>query len=132
MNTTRILIVDDELIMRESLAGWLERDGYYTEKAESGEKALEIVSRNRFDILLVDIKMEGMSGLDLLRHMKENDPDVAVIMITAYGSIPTAIEAIRNGAYDYLLKPFDPQELGLLIERIVEQQEINRENLYLR
>ena len=132
MSTTRILIVDDELIMRESLAGWLERDGYYTEKAESGEKALEIVSRSRFDILLVDIKMEGMSGLDVLRHMKENDPEVAVIMITAYGSIPTAIEAIRNGAYDYLLKPFDPQELGLLIERIVEQQEINRENLYLR
>ncbi len=132
MGSTKILIVDDELIIRESLAGWLERDGYYTEKTESGEKALEIVSHTRFDILLVDIKMEGMSGLDVLKQIKENDPDAAVIMITAYGSIPTAIEAIRNGAYDYLLKPFDPEELGLLIERIIEQQERNRENLYLR
>lgn len=132
MGSTKILIVDDELIMRESLAGWLERDGHHIEKAESGEKALEIVSRSRFDILLVDIKMEGMSGLDVLKYIKESDPDVAVIMITAYGSIPTAIEAIRHGASDYLLKPFDPQELGLLIERIIEQQEINRENLYLR
>ncbi len=132
MGSTKILIVDDELIMRESLAGWLELDGYLIETAESGEKALEIVNRTRFDILLVDIKMEGMSGLDVLKHIKENDPDAAVIMITAYGSIPTAIEAIRNGAYDYLLKPFDPQELGLLIERIIEQQERNRENLYLR
>jgi len=132
MGNTKILIVDDELIMRESLAGWLERDGYYTVKAESGEKALELVSRTKFDILLVDIKMEGMSGLDVLKYMKENEPDAAVIMITAYGSIATAIEAIRNGAYDYLLKPFDPQELGLLIERIVEQQERTRENLYLR
>ena len=111
VNSTKILIVDDELIMRESLAGWLERDGHSIQTASSGEEALEKLKESRFDILLVDIKMEGISGLDVLRAVKENDPDVAVVMITAYGSIPTAIEAMKKGAYDYMLKPFDPNEL---------------------
>ncbi len=132
MGSTRILIVDDELIMRESLAGWLERDGHFVEKAPSGEDALEILKESRFDILLVDIKMEGMSGLELLRRVKENDPDVAVVMITAYGSIPSSIEAMKHGAQDYLLKPFDPNELGVLIEKIIESQAQAQENLYLK
>jgi DNA-binding NtrC family response regulator len=132
MGKTKILIVDDELIMRESLGGWLERDGHDIETVASGEEALEILKDMRFDILLVDIKMEGMSGLDVLRHVRETDPDVAVVMITAYGSISTAIEAMKNGAYEYLLKPFDPNELGVLIEKIVEHQAQARENLFLK
>jgi len=132
MSSTKILIVDDELIMRESLAGWLERDGYAVHTAPSGEDALEKLKEIRFDILLVDIKMEGISGLDVLRHVKENDPDVAVVMITAYGSIPTAIEAMKNGAYDYMLKPFDPNELGVLIEKIIRHQDQTREMQFLR
>ena len=132
MSSTKILIVDDELIMRESLAGWLERDGYVVQTAPSGEDALEQLKETRFDILLVDIKMEGISGLDVLRYMKENDPDVAVVMITAYGSIPTAIEAMKNGAYDYMLKPFDPNELGVLIEKIIRYQNQAREMQFLR
>jgi DNA-binding NtrC family response regulator len=132
MVSTKILIVDDELIMRESLKGWLERDGYGVETAASGEDALETLRDTRFDIILLDIKMEGMSGLDVLKHVKENDPDVAVIMITAYGSISTAIEAMKNGAHDYLLKPFDPNQLGALVEKIVEHQALDRENLFLR
>ena len=132
MSSTKILIVDDELIMRESLAGWLERDGYAVQTAPSGEDALEKLKETRFDILLVDIKMEGISGLDVLRHVKENDPDVAVVMITAYGSIPTAIEAMKRGAYDYMLKPFDPNELGVLIEKIIRYQDQTREMQFLR
>jgi len=132
MLNTKILIVDDELIMRESLGGWLERDGHDIETVASGEEALEILKDKRFDILLVDIKMEGMSGLDVLRHVRENDPDVAVVMITAYGSISTAIEAMKNGAYEYLLKPFDPNELGVLIEKIIAHQAQARENLFLK
>jgi len=132
MTRTKILIVDDELVMRESLAGWLERDGHRVEKAESGEECLEKLAVNRFDILLLDIKMEGMSGLEVLKQVKENDPDVAVIMITAYGSIRSTIEAMKNGAHDYLLKPFDPNELGMVIEKILESQAQARENLYLR
>jgi DNA-binding NtrC family response regulator len=132
MSTTKILIVDDELILRESLAGWLLRDGHTVDTASSGEEALEKLKEARFDIMLVDIKMEGISGLDVLQHVKENDPDVAIVMITAYGSIPTAIEAMKNGAYDYMLKPFDPNELGVLIDKIIKHQDQEREMLFLR
>jgi DNA-binding NtrC family response regulator len=102
------------------------------DKAASGEEALQKMESHRYDILLVDIKMEGMSGLELLKQVKENDEDVDVVMITAYGSIPSSIEAMKNGAYDYLLKPFDPNELGVLIEKIVERQAQAKENLYLK
>lgn len=132
MGNTKILIVDDELIMRESLAGWLVRDGHHVETVASGEKALAAIGVTRFDILLVDIMMEGMNGLEVLRRIKENDPDTAVVMITAYGSISSAIEAMKNGAYDYLLKPFDPNELGVIIEKIIKHQAQARENLFLR
>jgi len=132
VTTAKVLIVDDETIMRESLAGWLERDGHAVQTARSGEEALKKCRENRFDILLLDIKMEGMSGLEVLRRVKESDADVAVVMITAYGSIATAIEAMKNGAFDYMLKPFDPNELGVLIEKIVRHQQQARENLYLK
>ena len=132
MSSAKILIVDDELIMRESLAGWLQRDGHVVQTAPSGEEALEKLKDSHFDIMLVDIKMEGISGLDVLQQVKESDPDVAVVMITAYGSIPTAIQAMKNGAYDYMLKPFDPNELGVLIEKITRYQEQEREMLFLR
>jgi DNA-binding NtrC family response regulator len=132
VSSAKILIVDDELIMRESLAAWLQRDGHTVDTAPSGEAAMEKLKEARFDIMLVDIKMEGMSGLDVLQHVKENDPDVAIVMITAYGSIPTAIEAMKNGAYDYMLKPFDPNELGVLIDKIIKHQDQEREMLFLR
>jgi DNA-binding NtrC family response regulator len=132
VNNIKILIVDDELIMRESLAGWLERDGHTVQTAASGEEALEKLKQTHFDIFLVDIKMEGISGLEVLRRVKEGDPDAEVVMITAYGSIPSAIEAMKDGAYDYMLKPFDPNELGVLIEKIIQHQEQTRENIYLK
>jgi DNA-binding NtrC family response regulator len=132
MDKTKILIIDDEMIMRESLAGWLKRDGHDVVSAASGEDAMQILKNSRFDILLVDIKMEGMSGLDVLRLVKESDPDVAVVMITAYGSISTAVEAMKKGAYDYLLKPFDPDALGVLIDKIILHQAQARENIFLR
>jgi DNA-binding NtrC family response regulator len=128
----KILIVDDEMIMRESLAGWLERDGYDVKVAESGEKALEMLKKERFDVVFMDIKMDGMSGLEALPHIKESDPDIEVVMITAYGSIATAIKAMKNGAFDYLLKPFDPDELGILIEKIVKHRLQAQENQFLR
>ncbi|MEJ5360031.1 MAG: sigma-54 dependent transcriptional regulator [Desulfobacterales bacterium] len=132
MAAARILVVDDELIMRESLARWLERDGHAVATAASGEEALAKCREARYDILLLDIKLEGMSGLEVLRRIKEEDPDAAVIMITAYGSIPTAIEAMKNGAADYLLKPFEPEELGVVIENLLRRREQARETLYLR
>lgn len=132
MSGAKILIVDDELIVRESLGGWLERDGHTVDKAASGEEALEKCEKNRYDILLLDIKMEGMSGLEVLKRVRENDPDVSVVMITAYGSIPSAIEAMKSGAYEYLLKPFDPDELMVLIEKIGKHQAERRETQFLR
>mgnify|MGYP001215854543 CR=1 FL=1 len=132
MDNAKILIVDDELIMRESLAAWIERDGYDVQTAESGEEALEKVKEIGFDVVFLDIKMEGISGLEVLRRIKEDDPDLDVVMITAYGSISTAIEAMKNGAYDYLLKPFEPDELGMLIEKIMHHRMQSQENLFLR
>ena len=132
MSKTRIMVVDDELIIRESLAGWLERDGHHVETAASGEEALENIAAAHYDIMLVDIKMEGLSGLDVLNAVNERDLDTAVVMITAYGSISTAIEAMKRGAVEYLLKPFDPEEIGVLIEKIIAQQAQAKENLYLR
>jgi len=132
MSGAKILVVDDELIVRESLGGWLERDGHTVDKAASGEEALEKCEKVRYDILLLDIKMEGMSGLEVLKRVRENDPDVSVVMITAYGSIPSAIEAMKSGAYEYLLKPFDPDELMVLIEKIRKHQAERRETQFLR
>jgi DNA-binding NtrC family response regulator len=132
MGNAKILIVDDEQIIRESLSGWLERDGYEIMTAASGEKSLELLKTNHFDILLVDIKMDGMSGIEVLKHVKEHYPDIDVIMITAFGSIPSSVQAMKIGAYDYLLKPFDPEELGVLIQKLISHQNQKRENLFLR
>jgi DNA-binding NtrC family response regulator len=132
MGAAKILIVDDELIVRESLGGWLARDGHKVDKAASGEEALDKCRDTRYDILLLDIKMEGLSGLEVLKRVKESDPDVTVVMITAFGSIPSAIEAMKNGAYEYLLKPFDPDELMVLIEKIMKRQAEIRETQFLR
>jgi len=132
MSGAKILVVDDELIVRESLGGWLERDGHTVDKAASGEESLEKFEKTRYDIILLDMKMEGMSGLEVLKRVKEIDPDVSVVMITAYGSIPSAIEAMKSGAYEYLLKPFDPDELMVLIEKIRKHQAERRETQFLR
>jgi len=132
MSGATILIVDDELIMRESLSGWLKRDGHAVQTAASGEEALAMTEKNHFDIMLLDIKMEGISGLDVLKKVRETDSDTAVVMITAYGSISTAIDAMKNGATDYLLKPFDPNELGVIVERIMGRQAEIRESQYLK
>jgi len=120
------------LIIRESLAGWLERDGHDISTAASGEDAIELLKTNHFDILLVDIQMDGISGIDVLKHVKEHYPDIDIIMITAFGSIPSSVKAMKLGAYDYLLKPFDPDELGVLIQKLIQHQEQIRENLFLR
>jgi DNA-binding NtrC family response regulator len=132
MDAAKVLIVDDEFILRQSLQSWLERDGYSVDAVASGEECLDFVNQSRYDILFLDIKLEGMSGMEVLGRVREIDPDVAVIMITAYGSIATAVEAMKQGAHDYLLKPFEPEGLSVLIEKIMQAKAQARENLYLR
>ena len=122
----QILIVDDEMIMRESLAGWLERDGHYAETSPSGEEALEKLKQTRFDILLVDIKMEGMSGLELQEQLNRLDYHPPIIMISGHGEITMAVNAVKSGAIDFLQKPVSDQ---LLLERISQALKKNQEAL---
>jgi DNA-binding NtrC family response regulator len=128
----RILIVDDEEIVRESLSGWLEQDGYAVETAADGASGLERLKEGTWSILLVDLKMPGMDGLQVLEAARKQQPDLSVVMITAFATVETAVKAIKLGASDYIVKPFDPEELSLLIQKIVAQQAVVRENAMLR
>jgi two-component system response regulator HydG len=122
MSTLNILVVDDEEAMRESMAAWLEKSGHEVALAENGPKALEFLEQGEYDLVLLDIKMPGMDGHELLRRIKEHHADVMVVMITAYGSIESAVSAMKEGANDYLMKPFDPKHLMLLIEKMANQK----------
>jgi len=128
----KILVVDDEKIVRESLFHWFQEEGYQVETAGDGETALRIFDKNKFDLLLVDMKMPGMSGLELLDKVKEIDKDTIVILITAFASVPTAIKALKDGAYDYVTKPVDPDELEHLVKKALEQKSLRVENEQLK
>ncbi|MBE9505430.1 MAG: sigma-54-dependent Fis family transcriptional regulator [Chloroflexi bacterium] len=129
---TRILVVDDELSIRVSLGDLLRRDGHQVEVAENAESALEMLKTQSFDLLIVDIKMPGMDGLEMLKRVKEDDADASMVMMTAYGSIDSAVQAMKLGAIDYIVKPFDPLEIGMLIERIFKDQRMRREHELLK
>ncbi len=129
---TRVLVVDDEEIVRESLSGWLAKDGYTLDTAPDGQAAVDRLRAERWSILLVDLKMPGLDGLQVLEAAKQIQPDVAVVIMTAYATVDTAVAAMKLGAYDYLVKPFDPEELSLMMVKIVAQQALVRENVLLR
>lgn len=128
----KILIVDDEKIVRESLYHWFIEENYLVDTAEDGESALIKYTKEKYDLLLVDMKMPGMSGLDLLTKIKAIDKDAIIILITAFSSVPTAITALKNGAYDYVTKPVDPDELAHLVKRALEQRALKIENVQLK
>ncbi|RJP72103.1 MAG: sigma-54-dependent Fis family transcriptional regulator [Ignavibacteriales bacterium] len=127
-----ILIVDDEKIVRDSLYHWFLEEGYEVISAEDGETALKYFEKGKFDLMLVDMKMPGISGLDLLEKVKEIDPDCIFILITAFASVPSAIKALKNGAYDYITKPIDPDELNHIVEKAIHQKELKDENVQLK
>jgi DNA-binding NtrC family response regulator len=128
----KILVVDDEKIVRDSLTHWFQESGYETDSAESAEMALEMLKEKNYDLVLLDMKMPGMSGLDLLPKIKEKDPTIYVILITAYASVPSAIQALKEGAFDYITKPVDPDELDHLVRRALEERRLKRENEMLK
>jgi DNA-binding NtrC family response regulator len=128
----RILVVDDEEIVRESLAGWLTKDGYGVLQAHDGPSALALLREQPFSILISDLKMPGMDGLVLQGEAKKLRPGLAVVIMTAFATVDSAVTAMKQGAFDYLVKPFDPEELSMMMQKIVAQQELLRENAVLR
>ncbi len=127
-----ILIVDDKSSMRKVLHQTLEGDPHQILEAEDGEKALEIVKTKHVDVIITDIKMPKVDGMTLLRMIKELDSEIVVIIMTAYGTIETAVEAMKLGAYDYVTKPFSTEQVKLTVEKAVERQKLFYENKYLR
>jgi two-component system response regulator HydG len=126
------MIVDDERIIRESFFHWFQKSGHKVATAASGNEALEKLEETPFDLIFVDIKMPGMDGIELLASVKAAYPETVVIIITAYGSIESAVQAMRIGATDYLLKPFKPDQLSLVMEKVVQQQKRQSEYNYLK
>ena len=130
--TPRILVVDDEKHIRKILSIMLSKKGYDVHTAESGDEALQITATTSFDAVITDIRMPGMDGLDLLARLKSQDPDAIVIVVTAFSSVETAITAMKNGAYDYISKPFKEDEIYLVLQKALERQRIIEENRQLK
>ncbi len=127
-----ILIVDDELSVRDSLYNWFIEDGYMVDCAEDAKHALTAIETRNFDIILADIKMPGMDGLEMHRRIKSLNKDAIVIIMTAFASVETAVLALKEGAYDYVTKPFDPDDLSHLIRNATKQISLKLENEALR
>ena len=132
MSSQRVLLVDDEVSILQFLRLLLEEAGYEVAEADSVASAREKLDQGGFDLALCDIVMPDGNGLDLLKEIKRDEPQTAVIMMTAYGSTKSAIEAMRLGAYDYVSKPFDVEELKVLVQKALEKTELVAENVYLR
>ena len=132
MKKVKVLIVDDEAIVRDALNDWLKDIGYEVFTAENGHKALEVIEKEKPGIMITDLVMPGMDGIELMKRAKTQQPNVEVIIITAYASIPTAITAMKEGAYDYIEKPFCPERAELLVKKLAEHRELVEENLSLR
>lgn len=128
----RILVVDDENSLREMLTVLLQRQGYRVDCAQDGLVALERISEHSYDLIISDIKMPKMNGIDLLRRLREQNDEITVIMITAFSSTEEAVEAMKLGAYDYITKPFRNDEIRLVVRKALEQRELKRENLQLK
>jgi DNA-binding NtrC family response regulator len=128
----KILIVDDEVNIRDALATLLAKSGYEVSTAAKGEEAIRQMQATAFDLSIVDLKMPGMGGIELLRWIKEHSADSEVMVMTAYGSVETAVEAMKAGAYDYLSKPVDKERLPIAIEKALERRRLSLENRHLR
>src|SRR5512138_1207842 len=128
-----ILVVDDEETMTESLAAWLREDGYSVETAASGREAIEKAGAREYAIYFVDLKMPGgLDGIETMMEIRKLQPEASVIVITAYATVDTAITAMKEGAQEYVVKPCHPQEISLLVERIIRVKNLQRENAILR
>lgn len=132
MEEKRVLIVDDEESFRHMLSVILDKQGYAVDTASDGEQALDKMERGLFDEILCDIRMPRMDGIEFLRRAKEAQPESTIIMMSAYGTLDTAVEAMKLGAYDYISKPFKPDEIILTLKKAEEREKLRKENVYLR
>ena len=128
----RILVVDDEKSMRDFLSIILKKEGYSVTTAEDGEQAIQLIQKNIYDLVLTDIRMPRRSGLDVLKVVKETSPETVVMLITAFASTETAVEAMKRGAYDYISKPFQIDEVKLVIRNALEKKQLKTDNVRLR
>jgi DNA-binding NtrC family response regulator len=128
----RILVVDDEMIVCESCRRILEEEGYEVEAALSGKEAFEKMKANSFDIVITDLKMPGIDGMEVLRTFRKEYPDSIIIMITGFSTVETAVEAMKLGAFDYIPKPFTPDEVSIVVKKAIEKKSLMAENIYLR
>ena len=126
-----ILVVDDEEIVRESLASWLEEEGYQVDTAPDGPTALTELAQHAYAVLLIDLKMPGMDGLEVLGQARSLQPDVPMIIMTAHATVDTAVQAMKQGAHDYLVKPFEPEDLSVMVNKLNTPRTRRRENVLL-
>jgi DNA-binding NtrC family response regulator len=128
----RILIVEDDDLMRELMTKILAGEHYHIFQASSGEEALKLLQEQTIDLMLTDLRLTGMNGLQLLTEVRSFDQEIVVIVMTAYASVETAVEAMRKGAYDYLTKPFINDEIRVMLRRALNQRHLSRENRHLK
>ncbi len=128
----KILVVDDDLLLRDFLSETLNRSGYQVNLASTGEEALENIRKEDYDIILSDVRMPNMDGMELLKTTRNFLPDAKVVMMTAYGTVQNAVEAMKLGAYDYVMKPFSIDEIELVLKRALEHKQLLLENKLLR
>jgi two-component system, NtrC family, response regulator HydG len=128
----RVMIVDDESVVRESLDKWFSNEGYQVRSYSSANEALAVVRPGEWDVALLDIKMPGMDGMELQRHLREIDPELIIIVMTGYASVDTAVQALKAGAYDYITKPFDPDDLLNTVSHAIEHHRAQREVVRLK
>jgi DNA-binding NtrC family response regulator len=129
---TSLLIVDDEMVVRDSLTKWFLEDGYQVGAAENAADAIRQLQAQSWDIILLDIKMPGMDGMELQQRIKEIDPAATIIFITAHASVDTAVQALKSGAFDYVTKPIDPDYLSHLVANAIKQRALVNENIRLK
>lgn len=132
MEAGKILVVDDEKGMRDLLSKVLKKEGYQVFIANDGEEGLEIIKNNALDIVIADLDMPVMNGIEMIKQARDFDPNLTIIIITAYASIETAIDALKLGAYDYLVKPFNIEEVKLIIKKAFERINLISQNIYLK
>ncbi|MBI5327064.1 MAG: sigma-54-dependent Fis family transcriptional regulator [Deltaproteobacteria bacterium] len=132
MSKEKILIVDDERSIRDFLEIMLKKEGYKVASVPSGEEAIKLTGQTSYELVISDIRMKGMSGVELLKKVKEINPDTIVLMITAYASVDTAIDAMKAGAYDYITKPFKIDEVKYIIKNALDRKRLETENILLK